>query len=45
MKHTVEKQLSELRAELRQVPSSYTAATKTTSDRQKLLVSITQEVS
>jgi hypothetical protein len=43
MKLSVEKQLNDLRNELRLVPSGY-AVCKTNSDRQKLLVSITQEV-
>ena len=43
MKMKVERELSEMRAQLRQGPSGYAIA-KTPSDRQKLLVSITQEV-
>ncbi len=43
MKLSVERQLGDMRAQLRLVPAAYAVAA-TTSDRQKLLVSITQEV-
>jgi hypothetical protein len=43
MKIEVEKQINEVRAAVRQLPSSYITP-KTTADRQKLLVSIIQQV-
>lgn len=43
MKNIVEKKLNEVRAQLRAMPKAFTAP-KNTSDRQKLLVAITQQV-
>ena len=43
MKTIVEKNLNDVRARLRAMPSSY-AAPKTSADRQKLLVGMTQQV-
>lgn len=43
MKNIVEKKLNEVRATLRAMPKAFTAP-KNTSDRQKLLVAITQQV-
>lgn len=43
MKSSVERLLNDVRAELRTIPSVYKVA-KTPADRQKLLVSTTQDV-